>query len=128
MSTHPDLASPAFRANPFPYYAELRQKAPIHWIKFADGKPACLILRYADVASALKDPRLAKNPFKTLTQEEQKRKLPWLPWFLKPLTHSISITRKKTVSDVHGLSGSLPDSLAGPHCDATARTPGAWRC
>jgi cytochrome P450 len=89
MSAHPELASPAFRANPFPYYAELRQKAPVHWIKFADGKPACLIMRYADVASALKDPRLAKNPFKTLTREEQKRKLPWVPWFLRPLTQSM---------------------------------------
>jgi cytochrome P450 len=89
MSAHPDLASPAFRANPFPYYAELRRKAPVHWIKYADGKPACLLLRYADVASAIKDPRFAKDPWKTLTREEQKRKLPWTPWFLKPLTQSM---------------------------------------
>ena len=89
MNAHPDLASPAFRANPFPYYAELRRKAPVHRIKFADGKPASLIMRYADVASALKDPRFAKNPWKTLTREEQQRNLPWMPWFLKPLTHSM---------------------------------------
>ncbi|HYV43943.1 MAG TPA: cytochrome P450 [Myxococcaceae bacterium] len=89
MSTQPDLASPEFRANPWPWYAELRHRTPVHQITFTDGKPAWLILRYPDVAAALKDPRLAKNPYRTLSPEEQKKNLPWMPGFLKPLTMSM---------------------------------------
>jgi len=89
MSTQPDLASPEFRANPWPWYAELRQKTPVHQITFTDGKPAWLVLRYHDVAAALKDPRMAKNPFKALSPQEQKKNLPWMPGFLKPLTMSM---------------------------------------
>lgn len=89
MTATPNLASPALRANPFPIYAQLRHQAPVHRITFADGKPAWLIMRYADVASALKDPRFAKNPLKTLTPEEQKKNLPWIPGFLDPLRYNM---------------------------------------
>ncbi|HEY8211128.1 MAG TPA: cytochrome P450 [Myxococcaceae bacterium] len=87
--TPADLASPAFRENPWPYYAQLRKQTPVHTMTFADRKPAWLILRHADVAHALKDPRLAKNPFKALSPEERKKAVPWTPGFLKPLTMSM---------------------------------------
>lgn len=89
MISVPDLASPAFKADPFPTYARLRSEAPVKRVKIADGKPAWLITRYADVALALKDPRFSKNPYRTLTPAEQAKKLPWLPGFLRPLTHSM---------------------------------------
>jgi cytochrome P450 len=89
MNLPPDFTSPASRANPFPLYARLRQDAPVHKVTWADGKPAWLIVRYADVASALKDPRFGKNPFRVMTAKEQKQRLPWIPGFLKPLTISM---------------------------------------
>src|SRR3954471_1059817 len=89
MMTVPDIASPAFKADPYPTYARLRAEAPVTRVTLADGKPAWLLTRYADVALALKDQRLSKNPFITLTPAEQAQKLPWMPGFLRPLTHSM---------------------------------------
>jgi cytochrome P450 len=89
MISIPNLSSPAHRANPYPVYARLRAEAPVVRITFGDKKPAWLVTRYADVAAALKDSRLAKNPFRTLTPEEQKRMLPWMPRFIRPLMTSM---------------------------------------
>lgn len=85
MFSVPDLSSPRHKANPHPLYARLRSEAPVVQIVFGDKKPAWLVTRYADVAAALKDPRLAKNPFRTLTAEEQGRQIPWIPKFIRPL-------------------------------------------
>lgn len=89
MISVPDLSSPRHKANPYPAYARLRAEAPVVRITFADKKPAWLVTRYADVAAALKDARLAKNPFRTLTREEQARNLPWIPKFIRPLMTSM---------------------------------------
>jgi cytochrome P450 len=85
----PDLASPAFKANPYPFYALLRSEHPVVQVRMPDGKPAWLLTRYDDVQTALKDERLSKNPYVTLSKEEQAAKLPWIPKFLRPLTHSM---------------------------------------
>jgi cytochrome P450 len=89
MISIPDLTSPSHKANPFPLYARLRSEAPIVRVIFGDKKPVYLVTRHADVAAALKDPRLTKNPFRTLTPEEQKRVLPWAPRFIRPLMTSM---------------------------------------
>jgi cytochrome P450 len=85
----PDLTSPAFKANPYPFYARLRAEHPVAKVRMPDGKPAWLLTRYADVQAALKDERLSKNPYITLSKEEQAAKLPWLPKFLQPLTQNM---------------------------------------
>jgi cytochrome P450 len=85
----PDLASPVFKADPFPFYRRLREEHPVARVMLRDGKPAWLITRYSDVQVALRDERLSKNPFVTLTPEEQKAKLPWTPRFLMPLVNSM---------------------------------------
>lgn len=85
----PDLASPRHKANPYPLYARLRAEAPVVRITFGDKRPAWLVTRYADVAAALKEPRLAKNPFRALSPDEQARNLPWTPKFLRPLMTSM---------------------------------------
>jgi cytochrome P450 len=85
----PDLTSPAFKADPFPFYRRLREQHPVLRVVLPDRKPAWLISRYADVNAALKDERLSKNPWATLSPEEQRRKLPWFPKFLRPLTRSM---------------------------------------
>jgi len=47
--------SPAVQDNPYPYYAELRDKAPVAWI---EPMQAWAVSRYADVDFILRNPRL----------------------------------------------------------------------
>lgn len=47
--------SPAVQNNPYPYYAELRDKAPVAWI---ESMQAWAVSRYADVDFILRNPRL----------------------------------------------------------------------
>lgn len=89
MNPVPDLASPAFKADPFPTYARLRAEAPVARTTLGDRKPAWILTRHADVAPALRDPRLAKDPFRTLTPAERKQALPWIPSLLQPLMTSM---------------------------------------
>jgi cytochrome P450 len=53
-----DPLSPAVLEDPYPFYAMLRREAPVFYL--AD-KDAYLIARYADVLSALKDPKTFSN-------------------------------------------------------------------
>ena len=75
----PDLASPAFKANPYPFYARLRAEAPVHRMKLSFWLPTVWVVsRYADVLAVLKDDRVSND----ITA-----KLPWTPHALRPLTH-----------------------------------------
>ena len=49
------LSNPDIVANPYPVYAALAQKEPVHW---CEGLNAWAIMRHADCVSALNDPRL----------------------------------------------------------------------
>jgi cytochrome P450 PksS len=42
----PDLASPQFKANPYPFYARLRAKAPVWRTALPDKRTAWLVIRY----------------------------------------------------------------------------------
>ena len=82
--TQPDFLSPEFKANPFPFYAQLREHAPVHPGPKFRGRPTWLVTRYDDVAHLLKSEDFAKNPNHALTPE-QLRKAPWVPPMFKPL-------------------------------------------
>ena len=56
----PDLADPAFRADPHPVYARWRRTEPVRWARLPSGAGAWLVTRYADARQALTDPRLSK--------------------------------------------------------------------
>ena len=84
-----DLSAPAFKRDPYPFYARLRAQEPIKPLIQGDGRLVWLVTRYADVAAALKDDRLAKDRFNVLTLEEQKRHLPWMPGFVRPLAKNM---------------------------------------
>jgi cytochrome P450 len=56
-----DPFDPAFTANPYPTYAQLRSIAPIHRVTLPDGRSVWLVTRYEDVASVLKDERFVKD-------------------------------------------------------------------
>ncbi|WP_148313232.1 cytochrome P450 family protein [Sorangium cellulosum] len=89
MMSVPDISSAKHKANPYPVYARLRAEAPVVRTVLKDGKPAWLVTRYADVASALKDPRLGKDPYRALSPEERARQVPWTPGFFRPFTKNM---------------------------------------
>jgi cytochrome P450 len=49
------------RDNPFPLFAELRARGPVHQVTLADGHDAWLVVRYDEALAALNDPRLSKD-------------------------------------------------------------------
>ena len=81
-----DLASPAFKANPYPTYARLRREAPVFRTRIGWRRDAWVVTRYADVAALLRDPRFAKDP---LAVRDGAGGGPWLPGFLRPLTRNM---------------------------------------
>ena len=56
-----DVTSPAFKAGAYAYYTMLRARAPVHRVRLPAGQDAWLVSRYDDVASLLKEARLAKD-------------------------------------------------------------------
>jgi cytochrome P450 PksS len=81
-----DLASPAFKADPYPFYARLRDEAPVYRVTLRRGMDVWLVTRYDDVALVLRDERFAKDMAKVLTPADAAR-LPRPPGLFKPLTH-----------------------------------------
>ena len=84
----PNLASPQFKANPYPFYARLRAEAPILRVVLPSRRPAWLLSRYDDVVALLKDDRFVKNPLNALPQDG-KAKAPWVPGVFKPLARNM---------------------------------------
>src|SRR5437660_11254824 len=85
---NPDLSSPAFKADPFPFYARLRNESPVHPVMMPGNQRAWLITRYDDVVAALRDQRLGKDPLNAMSAE-QKKKMPWIPAMFRPLTRNM---------------------------------------
>ncbi len=79
--THLDITDPAFKANPFPLYARLREEAPVFpvTLKLRGQQRAWLVTRYEDVLAVLKDDtRFVKNKRNAMSPE-QLRRAPRLP-------------------------------------------------
>ncbi|MGI5479911.1 cytochrome P450 family protein [Streptomyces lavendofoliae] len=51
-----------FVADPYPYYARLRESGPVHQVRTALGNDVWLIVGHAEARAALADPRLSKAP------------------------------------------------------------------
>ncbi|MGW6529160.1 cytochrome P450 family protein [Streptomyces venezuelae] len=50
-----------FTADPYPYYAALRARGPVHRVRLPDGREAWLVVDHDAARAALADPRLAKD-------------------------------------------------------------------
>ncbi|MFD5398152.1 cytochrome P450 [Streptomyces sp. NPDC127097] len=56
-----ELYGPEYTRNPYPLYAELRERGPVHRVRFPSGVCAWLITGYEAAHRALTDPRLGKH-------------------------------------------------------------------
>ena len=83
-----DPFDPAFKANPYPTYAELRSTAPIHRITLPHGRGVWLVTRYEDVLAIFKDERFVKDWRKVLTPE-QLAQIPQIPPVMEPLSKNM---------------------------------------
>jgi cytochrome P450 len=83
-----DLASPAFKADPYPFFERLRETAPVCRVMLPGRQTAWLLTRYDGVAAALKDGRFAKDPNSALTPDQATRQ-PWIPKMFRPLTRNM---------------------------------------
>jgi len=85
-----NLQNPEVRANPYPFYAQLRSQDPIHW----DEELGFWVLtRYADIASVYHDPRFSRaqglrRGFERLPQTEQAIAEPVYRSFSKTMFYS----------------------------------------
>ena len=83
-----NIASPEFKADPYPFYARLRAQAPVYRVTLPDGQTTWLVTRYDDVATVLRDERFAKDRSNALTAQQLARQ-PWMPSFFKPLMRNM---------------------------------------
>jgi cytochrome P450 len=88
--TQVDVTNAKFKANPFPFYAQLRAEAPVYQVTvpMPTKQRAWLVTRYDDVLDVLKDVRFAKNPRNAMAPEQLK-KMPWVPPMVKPLEQNM---------------------------------------
>jgi cytochrome P450 PksS len=70
------LARPEFKADPYPFYARMREHAPVFRLSIALPQQFWLLTRYDDTVAMLKDERLSR---------ELMEKLWWLPPFMRPI-------------------------------------------
>jgi len=88
--TQVDVTNAKFKANPFPFYAQLRAEAPVLPVPLPmpTKQRAWLVTRYDDVLDVLKDARFAKNRRNAMSPEQLK-KMPWMPPMFKPLEQNM---------------------------------------
>jgi cytochrome P450 len=55
------FATPAYKANPYSYYEQLRRELPVHKTVLPNGVEVWVVSRYEDVLAGLKDGRLVKD-------------------------------------------------------------------
>src|SRR5947209_20622915 len=83
-----DVTDATFKANPFPFYAQLRAEGPVFPVKLPTKQRPWLIARSDDVLNVLKDDRFAKDRRHAMTPE-QLRKVRWMPPMFKPFEHNM---------------------------------------
>lgn len=83
-----NIASPQFKADPFPTLARLRAEQPILESTLADKTPIWLLMRYEDVQTVLKDERFAKARHNAMTPE-QLRMYRWIPPMFRALERNM---------------------------------------
>src|SRR4051794_12466085 len=85
-----NLASSQVKANPFPFYAQLRAEAPVYRMTLnrPANNPLWIITRYQDVASVLKDERFVKD-LKNALPPAQLPKAGWMSGFFRIMDNNM---------------------------------------
>ena len=83
-----DLRRPAFKADPYPFYARLRAEAAVCPLVLADRRSAWLVSRYDDVVTVLKDDRFVNEGRKVWTAQQEARE-PWVPKAFRRLQRNL---------------------------------------
>ncbi|HKG46730.1 MAG TPA: cytochrome P450 [Pyrinomonadaceae bacterium] len=83
-----NIVSAEFKADPFPFLAQLRASDPVYRTTLPDKTAVWLLTRYDDVNALLRDQRFTKNRRNALTKD-QLRKLPWTPPMFRPLERNM---------------------------------------
>ncbi len=65
-----DLASPVFKANPYPDFAQLRRYDPVYCFNTSNGQSTWLITRYAEAELVLRDERFVKDRQHVFSREK----------------------------------------------------------
>lgn len=78
-----NITSAEFKANPFPFYAELRERHPVYRARSGQLE-GWLLTRYDDVLMVLKDPRFVKDVH-SIEGAAELSKRPWMPGFLRAM-------------------------------------------
>jgi cytochrome P450 PksS len=97
-----NIASPQFKANPFPFYARLRAEAPVYRTILPTRETAWLITRYDDAVAVIKDERFAKDPANALTPAQLARQ-PWFRTLFKSLQRHLLSTDSPDHTRLRGL-------------------------
>ncbi|HEX9923966.1 MAG TPA: cytochrome P450 [Anaerolineae bacterium] len=84
------IMRPEIRANPYPFYAQMRSQAPVHW---DETMGFWVLTRYTDVAFAFGDARFSraqglKQGFKRLPESDQQVAEPVYDAFSKMMTYA----------------------------------------
>jgi cytochrome P450 len=78
----------AFKSDPYPVYARLRDETPVARVSLPDRRVAWMVTRYEDVAAMLRDSRFAKDMQNARSPDELRRE-PWMPGIFRPLTRNM---------------------------------------
>ena len=83
----PALFTPEFYRDPYPAYATLRRSDPVHW---DEEHQVWVLTRFADVAAALTEPRLARGAGDLQVEAEDplRRVLSRMMLFSEPPRHT----------------------------------------
>lgn len=82
-----DYTSGEFKANPYEFYAHLREEHPVFETTMGGRIPVWLITRYDDVKVFLVDERFAKD--QRNVDARTAFEMPWLPEFIKSMTYNL---------------------------------------
>ncbi|MBV7327602.1 cytochrome P450 [Chloroflexi bacterium TSY] len=90
MKTTPliNMSTQEFSRNVHKYFAKMRRESPVCQAQMTRWQKVYLITQYADVAAALKDSRLVKNP-NNAKSESGRSSMYWMPKPFRPLMHNM---------------------------------------
>ena len=88
MTTPMNVTSREFKANPYPFYAQMRAETPVYQLSVPLKGKAWFVARYDDVTALLKDDRFIKDEANAQVKA-QKAKQRLTPNFLKPILRNM---------------------------------------